>query len=292
MGKTITAERDQTNVPAGTEVTRDGVAVTGLTIVVRVYLGNDLTLFLDHTDGVYKAGGHTTPFLTLSELGFGFYTVDGGINIGATTIPGAADHLLLAYDITVGGPGSDTDTVQLVDEFLAIADKATLDLVETEANAATRQTAVLGRFTGVEGAGFLTGTDSLEAIRDRGDAAWTTAAISPQVDMRQSWSVAQTPAPQSFNGLVALTSQGEKVTLPGGALCTFVAYDKAGVAIPGFSGSGVLRTIGGDTYLACAATLVTALTAGDTVVVFVTITGSGLASSPESAPTHISVPEF
>lgn len=36
-------------------------------------------------------------------------------------------------------------------------------------------TTIPARLTGIEGAGFLTGTDSLEAIRDRGDAAWTTA---------------------------------------------------------------------------------------------------------------------
>ncbi len=35
-------------------------------------------------------------------------------------------------------------------------------------------TDIPARFDGVEGATFATGTDSLEAIRDRGDAAWTT----------------------------------------------------------------------------------------------------------------------
>jgi len=37
-------------------------------------------------------------------------------------------------------------------------------------------TTLPARFTGIEGAAFATGTDSLEAIRDRGDAAWTTGA--------------------------------------------------------------------------------------------------------------------
>jgi len=37
-------------------------------------------------------------------------------------------------------------------------------------------TTLPARFTGVEGATFATATDSLEAIRDRGDAAWTTGA--------------------------------------------------------------------------------------------------------------------
>lgn len=120
MGKTITVERDQTNAPAGTEVTRDGIGVTGLTVLVRVYLGSDLTLFLDFNDGVFKAGGHTTTDLALAELGFGSYRRDGGINLSVVTIPAGDDHLLFVYDISVGGPGSDTDTVQLVDSFKSI----------------------------------------------------------------------------------------------------------------------------------------------------------------------------
>ncbi len=43
----------------------------------------------------------------------------------------------------------------------------------TAANATANQSAILLRFTAVEGATFDTSTDSLEAIRDRGDAAWS-----------------------------------------------------------------------------------------------------------------------
>lgn len=37
-------------------------------------------------------------------------------------------------------------------------------------------------FTEIKGAGFDTGTDSLKSIRDRGDAAWSTAGSAPTVN--------------------------------------------------------------------------------------------------------------
>lgn len=117
MGQTITAERDQANVPIGVTVTRDG-GIAGLTILFRLYLGSDLTFFLDFSDGVFKAAGHGTTDLVLDELGFGEYVVDGGFDLSAITVPASDDHLLAVYDISAGGEtGSDTDTIQLVENF-------------------------------------------------------------------------------------------------------------------------------------------------------------------------------
>lgn len=60
-----------------------------------------------------------------------------------------------------------------------LADGGRLDLIfdATLADTAELQSDDYpARFTGIEGATFSTGTDSLEAIRNRGDAAWTTGS--------------------------------------------------------------------------------------------------------------------
>jgi len=51
-------------------------------------------------------------------------------------------------------------------------------------------TTLPARFTGVEGATFATGTDSLEAIRNRGDAAWTTGAGGDATEAKQNTIIA------------------------------------------------------------------------------------------------------
>ena len=51
-------------------------------------------------------------------------------------------------------------------------------------------TDIPARFDGIEGAGFVTGTDSLEAIRDRGDVAWITAVGFSTHSASDVWAVA------------------------------------------------------------------------------------------------------
>ncbi len=123
MGQTITAERDQANVPLGVTVSRDG-GITGLTIEAKIFNGEDTTQWLDFDDGVFKAAAHVDDTLSVPEVNAaeapGLYAVDGGFDLSAITLPAATDTLLVQYTITAGGEtGTDTDTIQLVTEFLA-----------------------------------------------------------------------------------------------------------------------------------------------------------------------------
>lgn len=116
--------------------------------------------------------------------------------------------------------------------------------------------------------------------------------VTTQLDVRQSWAPAQTPAPLTFNGTIHLESNGERVTLPGGAACSFQAYNRDGTLVGGFSGSGTLRVTGSDSFFDVTATLNTAPTAGETIIVRATITGSPVAGGVHNGNTAISFPEF
>lgn len=59
-------------------------------------------------------------------------------------------------------------------------------------------TDIPARFDGVEGATFNTSTDSLEAIRDRGDAAWTTGAGGTPPQLLQNTTIATLASQTSF----------------------------------------------------------------------------------------------
>lgn len=48
------------------------------------------------------------------------------------------------------------------------------------------QTTIISALTAIQGAGFVTGTDSLEAIRDRGDAAWITGSATISTEDRDA----------------------------------------------------------------------------------------------------------
>lgn len=59
-------------------------------------------------------------------------------------------------------------------------------------------TDIPARFDGVEGATFATGTDSLEALRNRGDAAWTTGAGGTPPQLLQDTTIATLASQVSF----------------------------------------------------------------------------------------------
>jgi len=113
--------------------------------------------------------------------------------------------------------------------------------------------------------------------------------VAEGIIIRQGWSRQVDPTSE-MRGIIHLESAGEAVTLPGGATCTFQAYDRAGASIAGYSGSGTLRTIGSDTFFDCSATYTP--TAGEAITVRVTITGSGVGDSTHNGLTQIAFPEF
>lgn len=120
--RTIQADRAATAVPLSFFVQRDA-GVTGLTVVVRMYNGNNLSQFLDHNDGAFKDGGHTTPFLTMTAEDVtnnpGSYVIDGGFDLSAITIPAATESIQVRYEITAGGEiGGGVDWIQLDDRLV------------------------------------------------------------------------------------------------------------------------------------------------------------------------------
>lgn len=88
-------------------------------------------------------------------------------------------NLLTATQASIDAIEADTNELQaddvptLISTLDAVVDTVKVD---TAAILVDTGTDIPARFDGVEGATFSTATDSLESIRDRGDAAWTTGA--------------------------------------------------------------------------------------------------------------------
>lgn len=103
----------------------------------------------------------------------------------ALTAVGSVGKLIVDYlDAAISSRASQTS----VDTVDGIVDAI---LVDTG-------TDIPARFTGVEGATFDTSTDSLEAIRNRGDAAWTTGAGGANPAVLQNTTIATLASQTSF----------------------------------------------------------------------------------------------
>jgi hypothetical protein len=99
-----------------------------------------------------------------------------GASVSADVAAVKADSAAVLVDTGTTLPGT----------LAGLATQASVDTIDGNVDAVLVDTGTTlpARFTGIEGATFSTGTDSLEAIRDRGDAAWTTGAggSSPTVE--------------------------------------------------------------------------------------------------------------
>ena len=123
MSKVIIAARNQTDVPISVHVTRDG-GISGLTLAIKIFNGNNLSEFLDFDDGVFKDAGHADPTLDLTAQQAteapGLYVLEGGFDLSAITVPTDAKSLLVRYEITAGGEtGDDIDTIIFASDAIA-----------------------------------------------------------------------------------------------------------------------------------------------------------------------------
>ena len=152
----------------------DGTVFTGA-VAVAVTVGNGTQASGTATAPVHKGNGYHSYTPSQAEtngdhLAFTF-TGTGAI---ATTVqppiqfPQTGDNFA-----RLGAPAG----ASMSADVAAVKVDSAAILVDTG-------TTLPARFTGVEGAAFNTSTDSLEAIRNRGDAAWTTGAggSSPTVE--------------------------------------------------------------------------------------------------------------
>jgi len=106
---------------------------------------------------------------------------------GTAVFNRTTDSLQAIADSGGGGPTA----VQIRQEMDSNSTQFAAIIVDTG-------TDIPARFDGVEGATFATGTDSLEAIRDRGDAAWTTGAGGTNPLVLQNTTIATLATQVSF----------------------------------------------------------------------------------------------
>lgn len=138
------------------------------------------------TDAIPDSGSLTTITTHLTQIkGTGFVADTHSL----TNIEGYAD---LIDDGTSGLAKIATDVAAILVDTADIQPK--LGTVSDLGGGAT----VAANLSDLAGATFSTATDSLEAIRDRGDAAWTTGAGGTPPDLLQSTTIATLASQTSF----------------------------------------------------------------------------------------------
>src|SRR3989304_5135071 len=164
------------------------ITLTGLAVAdIFIYKGGSMTQRASTSGFSIDTGDNT-------DAGFfvagSFYTVVvASVTIDAQTVNFVAGTFWLGPTLTVAG-GDEVDVTHVGGTAQTAGDLAAMitavdDLVDTEVAAIKSDTAAILTDTGttldtklndIQGATFSSATDSLEAIRDRGDAAWTTGA--------------------------------------------------------------------------------------------------------------------
>ena len=153
-----------------------GVSVVGEVVgEFSLSLSAAATELANATDGLTALRTLLLDIPTVSEF-------DARTLVAASYFDPAADavaNVTLVATTTTNTDMRGTDSAALAsvatEARLAELDAANLP-ADLDAVLVDTGTTLPARFTGVEGATFATATDSLEAIRDRGDAAWTTGA--------------------------------------------------------------------------------------------------------------------
>jgi hypothetical protein len=156
--------------------------------------------------------------------------------------------------------GADVAAI-LVDTILIVADTNELQTDDIPA-----------RFTAIEGATFSGATDSLEAIRNRGDAAWTTGAGGTPPHLLQSTTIATLATQVSFT----LTAGSADNDAYNGSIAVITdastAVQKAVATVSDYVGSTKTITLAADPAIFTMAT-------GDTIEIMSALGSAG------SAPT-------
>ncbi len=146
---------------------------------VGASLSADVAAVKADTDATLTDTADMQPKLgTYSDLGSGA-TLSGNLedmrDDGTAVFDRSTDSLQAIADSGGGGPTA----AQIVDEWetQSQADPTGFHVNVMEVNGTAQgATDIDARLDGIEGATFSSATDSLEAIRDRGDAAWTTGS--------------------------------------------------------------------------------------------------------------------
>lgn len=186
----IIAERTDTAIPISITLTKFGL-VTGATVTGAIY-DPVTTQWLDNwSTGTWNAAKQTEP---LTEGDTGRYLATANMSNASSTT-----HFIVYFEVTAGGEGASEEILVLSNEVYDVADatnqsailtdtgttlpatlsglatQSSVDVVDTNVDAilVDTGTTIPAQLTSMSGAGFLTGTDSLEAIRNRVDTVPT-----------------------------------------------------------------------------------------------------------------------
>lgn len=153
-------------------------AITGPGLTLRNCYFNEVTMTNNGTAGWYINDCRSR------IAGTGRVTFDFGAAAGSTGL--SLRNYSGGIELTnMGQVGTDNASLEGNGNIVLAASciggtaviRGNFDLTDNSATTTITQTArPASRFDGIEGATFATATDSLEAIRDRGDAAWITGA--------------------------------------------------------------------------------------------------------------------
>ena len=156
-------------------VTLTGLAVTDIEVYKNgsaVQRSSDAGYALLDTDGIDFDG----------ITGVHGFSIDTSDNTDAGFYAAGNDYVVIVAGVTV-----DAAVVNFVAASFSIENRAaSIDL----ANGTDGLAAISTKITDLQGATFNTATDSNEAIRDRGDAAWTTGAGGSPPQLLQSTTIA------------------------------------------------------------------------------------------------------
>lgn len=250
------------------------------------------------------AGAAATPILDLQAahvggVSFHFRGYNGGLEI--RNMDNAGD--LGSVDMTSGQvilPASNTAGAVALrgvgQPFNSSAGTVVTDQMvrgtSVEAILVDTGTTIPARFTGIEGATFNTATDSLEAIRDRGDAAWTSLGID-YIEVRQGWALQLTnPAGSRLQGAVHLDNNGERVVLPGTARLDLTLTEQDGTVIGTPLTAQVPNADGWFDLTYDPVDVAGLALAGTVIIAKATITLSGVGSGTHNGNMEISIGDF
>ena len=219
------------------------------------------------TAGDFTWGGSSEVFNSSLTLDYGsglnasqfFLTSWGGGNVEIQNAGAGTGSYVFEMngngELTVNANCSATTTVTLRGNISRNADVSGLTYVET-ANS-------IARFDGVEGATFSESTDSLEAIRNRGDSAWTTGAGGSNPFILQNTTIASLASQVSFTLTAGSADNGAYVGMLAIVEDASTATQKAIGVISAYTGSTKTVTLREDPAIFTMAT-------GDTIDVVVT----------------------
>ena len=185
----VLEENNATPITSGVSISVDRASVAGL---------NEVTIIATAANG-YESGKGYTIYISTGTVS----SVSAvGEVVGAFTISASAAAVDLA-NVTDGLGAIKSDTAEIGTAGVGLTDvslsTAGILAIWDQLTSALTTASTIGKLIiDMAGATFSTATDSLEALRNRGDTAWTTGAGGTPPDLLQSTTIATLSTQTSF----------------------------------------------------------------------------------------------